>query len=152
MAATDPIRSTRRRRFAGFGLVAVLAVVLVAVVVVRGGGEKVINANGDVLVLVGKEDATDSTGLAKGVLADVGGCLGLVRDGDSPGEGLVLIWSHGTTIRTPDPLRVSTGDRTYEIGDTVRFGGEGMAALDESSYFYQQVPETCRSAGFWTMG
>jgi len=151
MSAAQPSRSSRRRTITAVVLVAILAAVLVAVVVVRSGGEKVINADGDVLVLVGREDATDSTGLARGVLADVNGCLGFVREGEPSSRGTVLVWGHGTTIETPDPLRVRAGGTVYGIGDTIAFGG-GSGVIDESSYFFDLVPRSCSDSPVFVMG
>jgi hypothetical protein len=144
--------SARRRTLIGGGLIAVLAAALIAIVVVRSTGEKVLNENGDTVVLVGKEDATDDSALASGVLTDVGGCLGLVNKDGSPSDGLVIVWPHGTVVETPEPLRVRTGKATYALGDTVQLGGGGAGLIDASSYFYDKIPAGCRSHAFWIAG
>jgi hypothetical protein len=140
MAASGD-RPARRRTIVGTGLVALLAAVLVAIVVVRSGGEKVLNENGDTLVLVGKDAGeTDGVGL-EGTLVDVGGCLGVdTSDGQATS---VVVWPHGTTIKTPDPLRVTVDGSTYELGDTVTLGGSS-AHFDELGYFADRVPSGCR--------
>ena len=135
-------RSARRRTIVGTGLVAVLAAVLIAIVVVRSSGEKVLNENGDTLVLVGKDAGpSDAVGL-QGTLVDVGGCLG-VDGSDGQGTSVVVVWPHGTTIKTPDPLRVTVDDSTYELGDTVTLGGN-ITHFDELGSFEDKVPSDCR--------
>lgn len=132
---------------AGTALVAVLAAVLIAIVVVRGGGEKVINAGGDTVVLVGKESGAGLAALGRGTLADVGGCLGWAGENGEPGT--VVVWPHGTNVETPEPLRVKIKGSFYELGDTVEVGGGYAEALDPSSTLYQQAPQTCRDAKVW---
>lgn len=136
-------RSARRRRLVGGGLVVAFAAVLIAIVIVRSMGEKVLNEKGETLVLVGK-DGGGMDALARGTLADVGGCLGLA--GPDGGSGTVVIWPHGTTIKTPDPLRVTVDGKTYGIGDSIRIGGGETDALEPSSTFYDKVPKACRAA------
>lgn len=134
-------RTTRRRRLIGGGLVAAFAVVLIAIVVVRSAGEKVLNENGDTLVLVGKDsNARDGVGL-QGRLADAGGCLAV--DGGGSGGPVVVVWPHGTTVKTPDPLRITVAGATYQLGDSVTLGGHG-AHFDELGYFKDKVPSACR--------
>ena len=144
MTDHDLARSARRRRLIGGGLVAAFAAVLIAIVVVRSMGEKVLNENGETLVLVDRQTGDAMQALARAPLADVGGCLGLA-DPDG-GPGTVVIWPHGTTVKTPDPLRVTVDGRTYAIGDTIRIGGGEVGPLEPSSPFYDKVPEGCRSA------
>lgn len=141
-------QSTRRRRLAGIALVAALAGVLVAVVVVRDGGEKVVNANSDTLVLVDQKTDGGLDALGSGRLADVGGCLGWAPS-DGSTVGTVVIWPHGTNIETPDPLRVRIDGTVYELGDTVQIAGGNVGPLKTTSYFYDQVPEACRAADVW---
>ncbi|MFI5425709.1 hypothetical protein [Aeromicrobium sp. UC242_57] len=131
----------RRKTLIGGALAAVLVAALVAIVVNRSGAEKVINAGGDTLVLVGKESDEGATAMGEGVLTDVGGCLGLNTDGRS----VVVVWPHGTTVQTPDPLRIRFDGKTYELGDTVKLGGGFAEQLASTSYFYDQVPKTCQS-------
>jgi hypothetical protein len=136
-------RTARRRKIIGGALAVALAAVLVAIVVVRSSGEKVLNENGETLVLV---DARNSGGMdaqASGVLADVNGCLGLTTSDGQPGR--VVIWPHGTTVKTPEPLRVTIAGTTYELGDTITIGGGEISALEPSSYFYDRVPDACRT-------
>jgi hypothetical protein len=137
-------RSARRRTVVGTGLVVVLAAVLIAIVVVRSSGEKVLGGNGDTLVLVGKDTGeTDGVGL-QGTLVDVFGCLGVVSSkGTTP---VVVVWPHGTTIKTPDPLRITAGGSTYGLGDSVELGGR-PAHFDELGYFEDKVPSGCRGSG-----
>ncbi|MFC5679265.1 hypothetical protein [Aeromicrobium endophyticum] len=144
MADRDLDRSARRRRLVVGGLVVAFAAVLIAIVVVRSAGEKVLNENGDTLVLVDRQTGDGMQALARAPLADVGGCLGL-GDPDG-GPGTVVIWPHGTTIKTPDPLRVTVDGTTYGIGDTIRIGGGEVGPLEPSSPFYDKVPEACRAA------
>lgn len=140
----DDPSSARRRRIAGSALVAVLAAVLVAIVVVRSGGEKVLNENGDTLVLVGQStEDSDGVGL-DAVLAVVGGCLG-VRGG-TIASSTVVVWPHGTTVETPEPLRIRVDGSVYGIGDTIEIGDSQIGALERDSYFYDKVPSSCRSA------
>jgi hypothetical protein len=140
---TDPgARTARRRTIVGTGLVVALAAVLVAIVVVRSGGEKVLNENGDTLVLVGKASDNQMMSQIGGELVDVGGCLGLVADG----LPVLVVWPHGTTIKTPDPLRVTIDGETYAVGDTVTLGGGMTGPLRPSSFFHDRVPSGCRSA------
>lgn len=148
MTETDT-RTARRRRLIGGALVAVLAGVLIAIVVVRSAGEKVLNENGDVLVLVGEKNPNSMQAIGAGVLADVGGCLGWIGEA---GERTVVIWAHGTTVATPDPLRVRSGDETYAVGDTIELGGGYADPMTESSYFYDKVPEGCRTADLFIAG
>lgn len=146
MADDDRSRSSRRRTIAGTSLVAVLAVALVAIVVVRSGGEKVLNENGDPLVLVGAtsdDPDADETGL-DAVLADVGGCLGTRDDGVAAGSR-VVIWPHGTTIETPEPLRIRVDGTVYGIGDRIGLEG-GPGTIEPSDAFHDRVPEACRTA------
>ncbi|MET0448772.1 MAG: hypothetical protein ABW004_10210 [Aeromicrobium sp.] len=137
-------RTARRRKIIGAGLVAVLAAVLIAIVVVRSTGEKVLNENGETLVLVGTGDGDgDGVGLT-GRLTDVGGCLGV--DGtEGDGEALVVVWPHGTTIKTPDPLRVTVDGTVHELGDSVSLGGD-TARFDELDHFKDKVPSDCRAS------
>ena len=133
--------AARRRTLVGAGLVVLLAAVLVAIVVVRSGGEKVLNENGDTLVLVAKDSDAQMMARIDGELVDVGGCLGLVADG----RPVLVVWPHGTTIKTPDPLRVTVDGKTYGIGDTVTLGGGTSGPLRPSSFFHDRVPSGCRS-------
>ena len=123
---------------------AAFAAVLIAIVVVRSMGEKVLNENGDTLVLVDRQTGDAMQALARAPLADVGGCLGF-EDSDG-GPGTVVVWPHGTTIKTPDPLQVTIDGRTYGLGDTVEIGGGEVGPLKPSSYFYDKVPKACRMA------
>jgi hypothetical protein len=145
-------RAARRRRLVGAALVVAFAAVLIAIVVVRSAGEKVLNENGDTLVLVGKDD--DVSGMTlRGTLADVGGCLGIVDEAD--GAGLVVIWPHGTTVATPEPLRLRLGGRTHEIGDRLDVAGAITGPLEPSDAtydFYDKVPEGCREARVYVAG
>jgi hypothetical protein len=143
MAEPDLARTARRRRIVGGVLVAAFAAVLIAIVVVRSAGEKVLNENGETLVLVGKDTPTDEVGL-DAILTDVGGCLGTSSDGKGRG-GTVVIWPHGTTIKTPDPLRVTIDGKTYGLGDRISTGG-GSGSIGPSSSFYDKVPRACRAA------
>ena len=109
-----------------------LAAVLIAIVVVRSSGEKVLNENGDTLVLVGKDAGpSDGVGL-QGTLVDVGGCLG-VDGSDGQGTSVVVVWPHGTTIKTPDPLRVTVDDSTYARNASAR-SGSGASARRAARY------------------
>jgi hypothetical protein len=135
-------RTARTRRIIGAGLVAVLAAVLIAIVVVRSSGEKVLNENGETLVLVGKESKNQKMSQIAGELTDVGGCLGLTAQD----ETTLVVWPHGTTVKTPDPLRVTVDGTVNELGDTIELGGGGADALSSSSFFYDKVPDACRSA------
>ncbi len=139
--------SSRRRKIAGTVLVAVLAAVLIAIVVVRNGGEKVVNAGGDTLVLVGDDAQGGLDAVITGQLVDVGGCLGLAPGGGA--DDVVVIWPHGTNIETPEPLRVRIEGTVRELGDTVTIGGGGVDGLKPSSYFYDQVSEPCRTSKVW---
>lgn len=143
MPAAD--QSSRRRKIVGTVLVAVLAGVLIAIVVVRNTGEKVVNAGGDTLVLVDQKTRGGMDALGGGTLADVGGCLGWAP---APGstQGTVVIWPHGTNVETPDPLRVRIDGKVYELGDSIRIGGGNTGRLEPSSYFYDRVPKGCRTA------
>lgn len=143
MTDHDLAGSAHRRRLVGGALVAAFAAVLIAIVVVRSNGEKVLNENGETLVLVGKDAPTDEVGL-DGLLTDVGGCLGTSADGKGRG-GMVVIWPHGTTIKTPEPLRVTIDGKTYGLGDRISTGG-GSGALEPTDYFYDKVPDGCRTA------
>ncbi|MET0821764.1 MAG: hypothetical protein ABWY58_12425 [Aeromicrobium sp.] len=136
--------SARRRRLIGGGLVAAFAAVLIAIVVVRSAGEKVLNENGETLVLVDRQTGDAVQAQARAALADVGGCLGLADPDGAPGT--VVVWPHGTTIKTPDPLRVTVDGTTYGLGDTVEIGGGEVGPLEPSSYFYDRVPRGCRTA------
>ena len=133
--------AARRRTIVGAGLVVLLAAVLVAIVVVRSGDEKVLNENGDTLVLVAKDSDAQMMARIDGELVDVGGCLGLVADG----RPVLVVWPHGTTIDTPAPLRVTVDGRTYAEGQGISLRGD-VAALEPSSYFYDKVPAACRAA------
>jgi hypothetical protein len=144
MTDAGTARAARRRRLVGAGLVAALMAVLVAIVVVRSAGEKVLNENGDTLVLVDRRTGDGMQALARGRLADVGGCLGFA-DPDG-GPGTVVIWPHGTTVKAPDPLRVTIDGKTYALGDTVAIAGGSVGALEPSDYFYDRVPAACRTA------
>lgn len=142
MADRDLAGSARRRRLVGGALVAAFAAVLIAIVVVRGNGEKVLNENGETLVLVGKDDVGPSTVEVDAFVADVGGCLGVV---DRDGKTRVVIWPHGTTIETPVPLRVKVDGSTYAEGQGITLRGD-VTGLETSSYFYDKIPEACRTA------
>lgn len=140
---TDPdARTARRRKVIGTGLVAVLAAVLVAIVVVRSNGEKVLNENGDTLVLVGADDVGPTTVTVDAFVTEVGGCLGVL---DRDGRTRVVVWPHGTTVETPVPLRIKVDGRIYTEGRGITLRGR-VAALEPSSYFYDKVPEACRTA------
>lgn len=134
--------TARRRKRIGVGLVVVIAAVLIAIGVARSGSQKVLNANADTLVLVGKSSDEAGEAMGRGELTDVGGCLGWAGEA---GEA-VVIWPHGTHVVTPDPLRVNIDGKTYELGDTVEIGGGSSGPLESSSYFYDQVPDACRTA------
>lgn len=134
-------RTSRRRTIIGAALVAVLAGVLIAIVVVRSTGEKVLN-DGNTLVLVGKDSEAKPMARIGGELTDVGGCLGIMVV-DTP---TLVVWPHGTTVKTPDPLRVTVDGKVYRIGDSIELGGAGTDALGASSFFHDKVPEACRSA------
>lgn len=140
-------RTARRRQLIGGGLIAAFALVLIAIVVVRDASEKVLNENGDTLVLVDQRTGDAMQALGGGVLADVGGCLGWT--GADGGPGTVVIWPHGTNVETPDPLRVKIDGKFYRLGDTIRIGGGEIGPLEKSSYFYDQVPKACRTANVW---
>jgi hypothetical protein len=144
MTDHDLARSARRRRLVVGVLVVAFAAVLVAIAVVRSAGEKVLNENGETLVLVGKDDAKGRTALGRGVLADVGGCLGWAP---RPGQetGTLVIWPHGTTVKTPAPLRVTIDGTVHALGDTVRLGGGLAGPLQPSDPFYDKVPKACRT-------
>ena len=135
-------RSARRRTIVGTALVAALAAVLIAIVVVRSSGEKVLNENGGTLVLVGESNDNQMMSQVVGTLTDVEGCLGVTADGGT----LLVVWPHGTTIKTPEPLRVTVDGETYGIGDTVTLGGGAVGPLRTSSAFYDKVPSGCRDA------
>jgi hypothetical protein len=138
----DSDQTARRRKLIGIGLVAVLAAALIAIVVVRSSGEKILNENGDTLVLVAKKATASDQTTGRGALSDVGGCLGWTGEsGDA-----VIIWPHGTTVATPDPLRVKVDGTTFKVGDTVELDGVSGAPLEASSHFYDLVPEGCRTA------
>ncbi|MCW2829945.1 MAG: hypothetical protein JWP31_637, partial [Aeromicrobium sp.] len=139
-------RHQRRRRVAGIGLVALLAAVLVAVVVVRSNAEKVINTDGDTVILVDKTFAGGMDALGGGVLADVGGCLGWTSRRGSDEGATVVIWPHGTSVTTADPLRVDIDGKTYRIGDKIQIPGGEVGPLEPTSYFYDRVPKACRTA------
>jgi hypothetical protein len=123
--------------------------VLIAIVAVRSAGEKVLNENGETLVLVGKDTPSDTVGL-DGILTDVGGCLGISVDGEGRG-GSVVIWPHGTTIKTPEPLRVTIDGKTYGLGDRISTGG-GNGTIEPSSSFYAKVPKACRASRVFVAG
>lgn len=139
--------SSRRRTIAGTVLVAVLAGVLIAIVVVRNGGEKVVNAGGDTLVLVDQKSSGGLDAVITGKLVDVGGCLGL--EGERGTGDVVVIWPHGTNVETPDPLRVRIEGTVRELGDIITIGGGETDGLKPSSYFYDQVSEACRTSKIW---
>jgi hypothetical protein len=145
MTEPDLVRTARRRQLIGGGLVAAFAAVLIAIVVVRSAGEKVLNENAETLVLVGKDVDGGLDARGSGRLADVGGCLGWAP---VPGQdtGTVVIWPHGTTIKTPDPLRVTIDGTTYSIGDSVEISGGEVGPLEPSNQFYDKVPRGCRTA------
>lgn len=143
MADPDLARTARRRRIVGGALVAAFAAVLIAIVVVRSNGEKVLNENGKTLVLVGSDTPSDEIGLDS-ILTDVGGCLGVSVDGTGR-AGMVVIWPHGTTVKTPDPLRVTIDGTVYGIGDRINTGG-AYSSIKPSSSFYYKVPKECRGA------
>jgi hypothetical protein len=138
----DSQQTALRRKIIGAVLAAALAAVLIAIVAVRSSGEKLLNENGDTLVLVGKKTDEQMTASTGGKLTDVGGCLGLTGE-STPA---IIIWPHGTTVATPDPLRVTVDDETYKLGDSVKLSGGYTDPLDSASYFYDRVPETCRTA------
>lgn len=137
-------RTARRRKLIGGGLVVAFTAVLIAIVVVRSAGEKVLNENGDTLVLVGERTGDGMDALGRGALADVGGCLGWA--GTDGSAGTVVVWPHGTTITTADPLRISVDGRTYGLGDTIEVGGGDLGQLEPSNFFYNKVPAGCRDA------
>lgn len=139
----DPHQTARRRKIIGVGLTAALAAVLIAIVVVRSSGEKLLNENGDTLVLVGKETESGKTTVSRGELTDIGGCLGITGEDDPA----IVIWPHGTTVATPDPLRVKVDGTVYKIGETVELSGVRSEPLAATSYFHDRVPEACRAAG-----
>jgi hypothetical protein len=113
--------------------------------VARSASEKVLNENAETLVLVSEDDAGGMDALGGGTLADVGGCLGWApRAGDD--TGMVVIWPHGTTVKTPDPLRVTVDGTTYAIGDSIRISGGEAGPLKPSNPFYDKVPDGCRTA------
>jgi hypothetical protein len=147
MAEPDLARVARRRRIVGGALVATFAAVLIAIVVVRGAGEKVLNENGETLVLVGKEDSKGTDEL-DAFVAEVGGCLGVV---DREGATKVVVWPHGTTIKTPLPLRVTVDGDTYATGQGITLRGE-VATLEPSGYFYDKVPKACRASEVFVAG
>lgn len=143
MARTEiDAQTARRRKLIGTGLVVVLAAALIAIVVVRSNGEKLLNENADTLVLVGKEAGAGKPTVTRGQLTDVGGCLALTSDGGPA----IVIWPHGTTVETPDPLRVTVGDSTYKLGETVELDGVLSDPLAADSYFYDRVSELCRTS------
>lgn len=150
MTAPDA-STTRRRRWVGGGIVLVLAAALVGIVVERSGGEKVVNAGGDTLVLVGEKSSGSRLALASGRLTDVGGCLGIAPASGS-GKGTVVIWPHGTNVETPEPLRVRIDGTVRELGDTVEIGGGFVPSIEPDSYFYDQVPDACRSSRVFVAG
>lgn len=134
-------RTTRRRKLIGGGLVVAFAVVLIAIVVVRSAGEKVLNENGETLVLVGKDTDVDGRSTSRGILTDLGGCLGVV---DSDGAETVVVWPHGTTITTPEPLVIKVDGRDHPMGSTIEVPALLAEALEKSDYFYNKVPPSCR--------
>jgi hypothetical protein len=144
MTAPDS-RTARRRTLIGAGLVAVLAAVLIAIVVVRSTSEKILNENGDTFVLVGKEAEKGSAATIRGELTDVGGCLGVTVAGDER----VVIWPHGTTVATPDPLRVTVAGTAYALGDTIEVAGDEAGPLTSSDFFHDKVPAGCQDAERW---
>jgi hypothetical protein len=149
MATDDLDRSARRRRLVGGGLVAAFAAVLVAIVFVRSTGEKVLNENGDTLVLVGRGATPSDAEQVDAFVADVEGCLGVTdRRGSEP---RVVVWPHGTTIETPVPLRVTVDGETYAVGQGISLRGS-VTTLDASSYFYDKVPAGCRTAEALVVG
>lgn len=152
MTSSAPKHTTRRRTVIGAALGIVLIGVLVAIVVNRSNGAKVINAGGDTLVLVGKKTSDSMAALGQGRLADVGGCLGWAPTEEDTGPGTVIIWPHGTTVQTPDPLRVRVAGKDFAIGDELELGGGFIGPLDEDSYFYDQVPAACRTATAFLAG
>jgi hypothetical protein len=146
---TEPdARSTRRRTLIGFGLAAVLVAALIAIVSVRSAGAKVLNENGDTLVLVSEKNPNSMMALAGGELVDVGGCLGLMGEGRS----FVVVWPHGTTIETPDPLRIRVDGDVHALGDTIELGGGYVDQMSESSPFHDLVPAECRAADVFVAG
>lgn len=138
----DAHQTAVRRKIIGTVLAAALAAVLIAIVVVRSSGEKLLNENGDTLVLVGEKVDVEMAEATGGKLTDVGGCLGLTGEGTPA----IIIWPHGTTVATPDPLRVTVGDETYKLGESVKLNGGYTDPLDATSSFYDRVPAACRSA------
>ena len=142
MADPDLTRTARRRRIVGGVLVAGFAAVLIAIVVVRSAGEKVLNENGETLVLVGKDGVAAGEVEVDAFVAEVGGCLGITgRDGKTQ----VVVWPHGTTIKTPEPLRVTVDGKNYATGQAVSLRGTS-STIEPSDYFYDKVPEDCRAA------
>lgn len=137
--------STRRRRLVVGGLVVAFTAVLIAIVMVRSAGEKVLNGNGDVRVLVGEDVDGGLDAMGGGTLADVGGCLGWAPRGGEE-TGTLVIWPHGTTIKKPDPLRITVDGTTYGIGDNIRIAGGESGPLEPSDHFYDKVPKACRAA------
>lgn len=143
----DAHQTAVRRKIIGSGLAAVLAVALIAIVVVRSSGDKLLNENGDTLVLVGQNTEAETATIARGKLSDVGGCLGLIDEGTAA----IIIWPHGTTVATPDPLRVKVGSKTHKLGDTVELNGGFSDPLDGASSFYDLVPDGCRTSATFVM-
>jgi hypothetical protein len=61
------------------------------------------------------------------------------------GTPLVVVWPHGTTIKTPDPLRITVDGTVHELGDSVTLGGH-TAHFDQLGSFEDKVPADCRAS------
>lgn len=126
----------------GVALIGVLAVIVVK----HSDSEKLLNGNGDALVLVGEKTNAGMMALTSGVLTDVGGCVGIGPENGALDDSAVVIWPHGTTVTVPEPLTIRVGGKDYEMGDQIEIGGGFTGPLKKSNFFYNQVPEACRTA------
>jgi hypothetical protein len=89
-------------------------------------------------VLVGPELNGPTVGVGfGGTVVKVGDCLGV--------DGWTVIWPHGTTIASTDPLSIEVpGLGRLAVGDTV--DGGGNISTDGTSTAFGQIPRNCRSA------
>ena len=126
------------------------ASVLCATLVGCNGGST-LDADG-VAILVGPPADATADALLSGILANVGGCLGV---GDT-----VVIWPHGTRVLSKRPLTIDVPHvGKAMLGDSITLGGgisrdrsAGPRTIGDLDVGGVPVPAKCTSFTIWGAG
>jgi hypothetical protein len=103
----------------------------------------------DIHVLTYHFTGAAMTALAFGKLADVNGCLGLEREGDST-HATYLLWPDGYALVERDGRTVlldPVGNEVAALGDEVSLGGGGAPLRLIEDSVIGGIPESCRIGG-----